>query len=413
MKQNLLEQGRGIALKVVFVVAFFSLAKGIAGFFSGSVVLLADAVHSAADALSTVLVWIGLKISQRKPNQQFPYGYYKAENLATLLIAGLIFYAGFGFIRESILKLTTVYELQIPWIAVGVAFLDAVVMFLVGSYEVKAGKRMNAQSLVADGSESKMHLFSSSVVLLGLLASWFHIPYVEGIAGIIISLFIFSIGITSAKDSILSLMDVSPDPETEKKIKKIIKGTSGVQDFGSLRLRKSGPFIFGEAKVLMQPGVQITRAHQVTEEVEGNIKLQIPQVDSFLIHIEPLAVKKVKVAVALEEDRGLKSKLNSSLSHSPFFALADLQKGKISSLVIKKNPYQKKELRAGLSVGRYLVNNRANVLLTQEIGPISFHVLDDSLVKIYQGQSGNLGETIQDFLENKLSRIYKPTTEKK
>jgi cation diffusion facilitator family transporter len=413
MEENFLKQGRGVALKIFFVVAFFSLAKGVVGFLSGSVVLLADAVHSAADAFSTVLVWIGLKISQRKPSQKFPYGYYKAENLTTLLVAGLIFYAGFELIQESILKITTIYDLRIPWIAVSVAFLDAVVMFLVGTYEVKIGRKINAQSLIADGSESRMHLFSSSVVLFGLLASWFNIPYVEGIAGIIISFFIFSVGFTSAKDSIFSLMDVSPDLEIEKKIKKVIKKAKGVENFGGLRLRKSGPYIFGEARIQVQAGIQLKKAHQIEEEIEEMIKAEVPQIDSFLTRLEPASKERIKLAIPLGEDKGLKSPLSSSLSRCPFFAFVDIQKGKISSFSVKKNPYQKKELRAGLSVGRYLINNRINCLLTQEIGPVSFHVLDDNLIKIYKGESENLAEVIQNFLDDKLSRLRQPTTEKK
>jgi len=413
MDNNVLQKGQGIALKIVFVVISFAIAKGIVGFISGSVVLLADAVHSLADAFSTILVWLGLKISRRKPNQKFPYGYYKAENLSTLLVSLLIFYAGFEIIRVSIAKLTVSTDLHIPLVAISVALLDAIVMFLVGSYEVKIGKKIHAQSLIADGSESKMHVLSSSVVLVGLLASWLHVPYVEGIAGIIISLFIFSVGIVSAKNSILSLMDVSPNPSIEKKIRKIIKQTSSIQSLDILKLRESGPFIFGEAKVQIHSEVNVTRAHRITEEIEGEIKKQIPEIDSFLIYVEPPKKKKFRLAIPVRENQLLKSRISQSFSHSPFFAFVTLEKEKITSLVIKENPYQKKTLRAGLSVGHYLIKHKVNVVLTPEIGAITFHILGDDLVQIYQVQEQSLAQVIQDFLEGKLSLLSKPTTKKK
>ena len=413
MDNNILEKGQGIALKIVFAVIAFAVAKGVVGFISGSVVLLADAVHSTADAFSTLLVWFGLKISRRKPNQQFPYGYYKAENLSTLVIAVLIFYAGFEIIQASITKLTSSATLNIPLVAMGVAFLDATVMFLIGSYEVKIGKKIHAQSLIADGSESKMHLLSSSIVLGGLLGSWFHIPYIEGIAGIIISFFIFSVGITSAKDSVLSLMDVSPNPDIEKRVRKIVKQTPAVQNLEGLRLRKSGPFVFGEAKIQLRSEVKLAKLHQLTEEIEGEIKKQIPQIDSFLIYAEPAKKEKMVVAIPVQENQVLKSKVSQSFSHAPFFAFVTLEKEKISSLVIKKNPYQKKTLRAGLSVGHYLIKQRTGLVLTPEIGPITFHILGDNLVRVYQAEGETLAQVIQNFLEGKLSRLAKPTTRKK
>lgn len=413
METKNLQKGQSIALKIVAVVFSFAAAKGIVGFFSGSVVLLADAIHSAADAFSTILVWLGLKISQRKPNEQFPYGYYKAENLSTLLVSLLIFYAGFEIIWESIFKLSHTYTLKIPAIAVGVALLDAIIMFLVGSYEVRIGRKIKAQSLIADGSESKMHLLSSSVVLLGLAASWIHIPYIEGIAGIIISFFIFSVGVTSLKDSVLSLMDVSPSPEVEKKIKNILKKIQGVKNYYNLRLRKSGPFIFGEVKILTKPEIEVARAHRITEEIEQDIKEKIPEVDSFLIHVEPLGQEKIKLALPAQDNQGLQSLLNPSLSHAPFFVFVSLRKGKIASIDFQGNPYREKTLRAGLSVGHYLLKHKVNVLLTQEIGPITFHFLGDNLVDIYRAPSGTVAKVIQMFLDHKLPLLNKPTTKKK
>ncbi len=413
METKNLQEGQKIALKIAGVVFCFALAKGLAGFFSGSVVLLADAIHSAADAFSTVLVWLGLKISQRKPNQQFPYGYYKAENLSTLLVSLLIFYAGFEIVRESIFKLSHSYDLKIPLIAISVALLDAIVMFLVGSYEVRIGKKIKAQSLIADGSESRMHLFSSSVVLLGLVASWVHLPYIEGIAGIIISFFILSVGVTSLKDSVLSLMDVSPSPDVEKKIKNILGKIQDVKSYHNLKLRKSGPFIFGEVKILIKPEIDVARAHRITEEIEQDIKGKVPQVDSFSIHVEPLEKEKINIALPVQENKGLQSLTSQSLSHSPFFAFVRIQKGNITSIDFQENPYREKTLRAGLSVGHYLLKHKVNTLLTQEIGPITFHFLGDNLVDIYKAPVGTVAEIIQMFLDHKLSLLNKPTTKKK
>ena len=142
------------------------------------------------------------------------------------------------------------------------------------------------------------------------------------------------------------------------------------------------------------------------------IKEQIPQVDSFLVYVAPSKQSKFVVAIPVQEDQLLKSKISRSFSHSRFFALVTLEKGKISSLVIKRNPYQKKTLRAGLSVSHYLIKHRVNVVLVPEIGPIAFHILGDNLIQIYQTKEGTLAQAIQDFLDKKLSLLSKPTTKK-
>ena len=325
----------------------------------------------------------------------------------------MIFYAGFEIIRESIFKLSHIYTLKIPALAIGVALLDAIVMFLAGTYEVRIGRKIKAQSLIADGSESRMHLLSSSVVLLGLVASWFHIPYIEGIAGIIISFFILSVGVTSLKDSVLSLMDVSPSPEVEKNIKNILRKISEVRNYSNLKLRKSGPFIFGEVKIFTDPEIEVARAHRITEEIEQSIKEKVPQVDSFLVHVEPLGQEKVEIAIPVQENRGLLSSLSSCLSHSPLFAFIAIRKGKITSIDFRKNPYGEKTLRTGLSVGHYLLRHKINVLLTPSIGPITFHFLGDNLINVYKTSEKTVAEAVQKFLEHQLPLLNKPTRVRK
>ncbi len=407
--ENIFKKGEKVTIEATFTVVAFAIAKSVVGFLSGSIVLMADGVHSAADSFSTFLVWIGLKISKKKPTEKFQYGYYKAENLSTLFVSGLIFYAGFEIIRGSIYKIFASYQLHIPFVAISVALLDAVVMFSVGTYEAKVGREIHAQSLIADGSESRMHLFSSSIVLLGLLSSYFKIPYIEGIAGIIVSGFILSVGLESGRDAILALMDVSPSPAVEQKIKGIIQKFSELQDFGGLRLRKSGPFIFGEVKVRMRKNINVERAHEITEKLEQEIKNKISHVDSFLINVEPLEKKKNKIIVPVSEKNGIESKISKIFSRAKFFAVLTVENDKIIDIKIKKNPYQAKQIRTGLSVAKFLLAENPDILITREIGPIAFHTLRDNLVDIYKTEGETLKQLLGLFLAGNILRLEEPT----
>ncbi len=409
---DIFEKGQRATKIAGFTTLFFALAKGVVGFFSGSVVLLADAIHSGADSFSTFLAWFGLRIAQKKPTEKFPYGYYKAESITSLLIAGLILFAGYEIIKESISKIFIVYQLNIPLIAITVAVLDAIVMFSIGNYEVRVGKKINSQSLIADGRESKMHIFSSSIVLIGLFSSWFGVLYLEGVMGILISLFIFKIGIESAKDSLFALMDVSPSKAIEEKIKKILKDISGLRDFEDLKLRKSGPFIFGEVKIKIGKSVSVKRASEISSGVEREIKKRVKMIDSFLVTISPYQTKRQKVCIPIKEDRGLDSEISDHFGRAEKFIFIELDDGKIKNYYLKENPYKEKEIRAGLEASLFVIKEKIDSVITKEMGPISLHTLRDNIVDVYNGKDRDVNTTIKSFSESKLSLLEEATREK-
>jgi len=105
--EDIFKKGQKAALVAGLATVFFAIAKAIAGFISGSIVLMADAIHSATDSFSTFFAWFGLKIAQKEPTEKFPYGFYKVENITALIVSGLIFFAGFEIIKESIVKILT------------------------------------------------------------------------------------------------------------------------------------------------------------------------------------------------------------------------------------------------------------------------------------------------------------------
>lgn len=409
---DIFKKGQKAALVAGFVTIFFAVAKAIVGFVSGSLVLMADAIHSAADSFSTFFAWFGLKIAQKEPTEKFPYGFYKVENITALIISGLILFAGFEIIKESIGKIFILGELNIPLVAVGVAVLDAIVMFFIGSYEMKVGQKINSQSLTADGRESRMHLFSSGIVLIGLFARWFGIMYLEGMMGILISLFIFKIGIESAKDSIFALMDVSPSKETEEKVKKVLESISGIRGFENLKLRKAGPFVFGEVEVKLGRGVNINRAREISDNIEKEIKKKVKSVDSLMVGVAPEIAESQKLCIPVEKEEGLDSKISAYFGRAKKFMFIELEKGEVKNFYFKDNPFLEKKVRAGLEASRLVVKEKIDSIITKEMGPISLHALRDNVVDVYQGIDGNMKELLEKFSKEKLKLLEEPTREK-
>lgn len=412
MNKSSLKRGERTALLAGTLTVIFAFLKAIVGFFSGSVVLLADAIHSGADSLSTFLAFVGLRISQKKPTERFPYGFYKAESISSLFISLLIIFAGLDILKDGIEKLFLSYKLNYPVLAVGVAFFDALVMFLVGTYEVKIGKKINSQSLISDGTESRMHIFSSSIVLIGLVSKIENIPFLEPLMGILISIFILKIGIFSTKESIYSLLDVSPNREIEGKIKEVLSNISGISGFEKLRLRKSGPFIFGEAYVKIRENLDIKRAHQISEEIERQVKEKIKEIDSFIVIPLPWKTNEKRIVVPVKENKGMDSEISNHFGRAEYFLIADIKGNKVVNWRIEKNPYLGKEIRAGLAVSKWIAGEKVEVVLTREIGMISLHFLRSNLIEVYSSYDKYAREAINNFIEGNLKVLEKPTKEK-
>jgi len=412
MSSNIFNQGQKTTLIAAGVTVFFAISKAIIGLISGSVVLLGDAVHSFADSFSSFAAWFGLKIAKKEPTEKFPYGFYKAESIAAFLISLLIIFAGYSIVRESIGKIFSQQELNIPLLAIGIAVLDAVLMFLVGSYEIKVGKKINSQSLTADGKESRMHIFSSLVVLIGLISVLLNIPYLEGVMGILVSLFVFQAGIESAKDSVFSLMDVSPDPAIEKKIKNILDKISGLADYENLKLRKSGPFVFGEVEGKIRKTVNVKKANEISKAIEKEIKSKVKTVDSFTISFRPFETKKQKICIPTKEKKELGSKISSHFGRSSYFLFVEVERGKIKGFYNKENPYKDDKVRAGLKACDFVMKEKIDSIITKEMGPISFHTLRDNIVDVYKGVDETVKKAIDNYSKGKLDFLETPTRKK-
>jgi cation diffusion facilitator family transporter len=412
-KISKLKKGERTAGIATITLLLLALVEAVIGFLSGAVILIADALHNATDSLTNFASWFGLKISQKRPTEKFPYGYYKAESLTTLLVSGFILYAAFELLLEGYSKIFTLSEISMPFQAMFMALVSLIVSYLMAKYMKKVGKEINSQLLIANSQERATHVFSSIIIFAAILLIFYRIPYVEGIITIGFSLLIFKAGIFIVKDSIFALMDVSPSKDIEDEVKKIINSIAGVEDFKNLRLRKSGPFVFGEVTVKIRKHVNVERAHEIADSIENKIKKEVGEIDSFTIHVEPYESEELKLAIPVEISKGLNSEVSEHFGRANYFIFITVNKKeeKIGSFYIKNNPYKEKSAKAGYFAADFIVKEKIDVLITKEIGGISFHTLRDNLVDIYKAKGKNVKEVVNNFIKDKLELLTEPTKE--
>ncbi|OYT56875.1 MAG: hypothetical protein B6U68_02630 [Candidatus Aenigmarchaeota archaeon ex4484_14] len=410
--KKILEKGQKAAAIAALVSFLLAVIKALVGFLSGSIALISDALHSGADLVVMLASWFGLKIAQRKPDEKFPYGYYKAESLATLFISIFIIYSSFELMKHGYERLFVLSKINIPLVALSTATISVAASFFVSRYLSSVGKKINSQLLITNARERMTDVISSLVVFIAILMTYYKVPYVEGFIAIVISVLILKVGLSSAKDSVFALMDVSPSRKKEEAIRKIIKNTEGVDELGELKLRKAGPFVFGEADVKVKKFANVSRAHEIADQIERKIKEKFKEVNAFTIHIEPYESQKHRVAIPIKKPKGLNSEVVEHFGRADYFLFVDINKKKINRFYSKPNPNKTRTVRAGLSTVHFLVKEKVDVLITKEMGEISFHSARDNLIDIYKTEGKTAKRVIENFLKNKLVKLTKHTRKK-
>jgi cation diffusion facilitator family transporter len=408
--------GRGEkAAKIGFlVVSIVGALKGLIGFFSGSVSLLAQSIDSFTDLFSLIAVYVGMHLSRKPPSERFPYGYYRFETLASIVISILILITGGGVLRESILKVLNPQLLSANIYAMAVAASSIPVLYWLSKYTERVGKQINSQALLGQAADFKADFFSSFLVLLGIGASTLGYPIVEGLVGSLISLLVIKMGATLAWQGLLVLMDAVVNPDRIMQIKEIAEGVKGVREASRIRIRRSGPLCMGEVTIGVDQRLPVDHAHRISEEVERRVKEEIPSVESLMIHIEPQEQDILRIAIPVLEDRGMTSPVTPHFGEAPYFLFIDVARESIHRWFTRHNPALELVRKRGVTISELILGEEATTLLTAEIGEGPYHILRDSFVEIYVlPERVTAEEAVKIYLNGKLERMEEASEGKK
>lgn len=347
------DAGERLAIASVLVNLVVTGLKYFLGVFSGSLALLADAVHSSADVVSSASIWAGIRLSRRK-TKRFPYGLYKVENLVALITSGLILLAGYEIVRHVLWAGERVKAARLPYAILGVVAVASILLSF-SRYELKKAKQLNSPSLEADAQHLATDLFSSCIILVGLVGTYFQVKFpLDRVAALIIAVLIAWVGIKIATAAVRVLLDASLDFKTLNTIRGIILETLQVSEINTLTGRNSGRFKFIEADVAIKVR-ELEKAHFVADQIENRIKSRVPYVDQILIHYEPIHKETKVIALPVAEDR---LHLSEHFGEAPYFLLFTLKRadGAILDESWLRNPFQMVKKGKGIKVSEWLVS---------------------------------------------------------
>ncbi len=352
-KQKVFQQKKRVAILSMTINALLAIIKLTGGFIAKSSVLIADGIHSLSDLAAAFSVFIGIIISNRK-SKAFPYGLYKVENLVAIISSFAIFLAGYEIARDVLLQKPQ--KIESFTIAVIVVVLSMIITYLFSSYEKKIGRKINSPSLIADAEHIKTDMFSSLVVLIGIIAQYFKIFWLEKAAVIVIVMFILYSGFEILKESIKVLLDASIDAQTLQKIQKLLEQEPLVVKINSITGRNSGSYIFVELDLTLATNT-LEEAHKFSDYIENKIKEQIPFVEKVIVHYQQ-GHKSIKIAILTDEQGNICSHFGACPKIHIFSKTSD---GYVEQVI--DNPVAKLQRKRGIELAKFLKEQEVSCII--------------------------------------------------
>ena len=270
------------------VLAGTAMLQAVVVAISGSVALLGDTLHNAADALTAVPLGIAFVVGRRPPTRRYTYGYGRAEDLAGIVIVVIIAASSALAAYEAITRLAHPRPVS-NLIAVAVA---AVIGFtgneLVARYRIAVGRKIGSAALVADGLHARTDGFTSLAVLLGVGGVAIGWDWADPVVGLVITVAILLVLRQAAREIYRRLMD-AVDPALVDQVEHTLRATPGVLGVGQVRLRWIGHQLRAECEVIVDPGASAVQAHQVAVNAEHNLLHALPRLAAALVHADPQA----------------------------------------------------------------------------------------------------------------------------
>lgn len=253
---------------------------------SGSVALLGDTLHNAADALTAVPLAVAFVVGRRTPTRRYTYGYGRAEDLAGVVIVLLMAASSAAAAWEAVSRLASPRPVG-NLVAVAIA---ALVGFagneLVAGYRIRIGRKIGSAALVADGLHARADGFTSLAVLLGVGGAALGWNWADPVVGLIITVAILAVLRQAAREIYRRLMD-AVDPALLDVAEQTLRDIAGVIDVGDVRLRWIGHRLRAECEIQVKADASAVEAHQVAVAAEHALLHALPRLSAALVHADP------------------------------------------------------------------------------------------------------------------------------
>lgn len=277
-----------LGLYVNLALAAAKLAGGILGH---SFALVADAVNSLSDVVTTLVVLVALRVAQRPPDVEHPYGHTRAEGIAATNVAVLIAVSALALGWEAVQRIGSTHPLPPVW-TLWIAGANAVVKEALYRYKVLVGRRTGSAAIVANAWDHRSDALCALAVLVGLaVVRWGGVAFLwaDEVAALVVVAAIVWSGVRLFRSSASELLDVQAPDEFVRAIREAASSVAGVRGVEKLWVRKSGLEYFADIHIEVDPELTVAEGHRIGHAVKDRLVGQFPALRDVLVHLEPFA----------------------------------------------------------------------------------------------------------------------------
>ena len=248
------------------------LIKGYMGVVGGSKGLIADAVHSCADLLATIVMIIGLRISGREKDEAYPYGYGKAEYIVAVVIYLFLFVVGIYILFDGAKAILEGRRVTPCLSAAWGAIFSIAINELMFRQSVCAGAQINSPSITAKAWESRSDVLSSVAVLIGIIGAKMGFHFMDPLAAIIVGVIILRVCVEQLKGAITNMMDGAPDEEGMDKVREALGCVANVSNIGEINSRELGQELALEIRLGVPENITVSQGETIKHETKRAIR---------------------------------------------------------------------------------------------------------------------------------------------
>jgi len=267
-----------------------AVAKITVGLLAGSMAVIADGIDSGSDILTSIITLITAHIVATPPDPKYPYGYKKADTVATKLLAFIIFFAGAQLAISAAGSLIHPAERDVPgMISIYVIIISIIGKQLLATYLKNVGKKVESSMLIANSKNMQSDVVISVSVLVGLAATFIlKMPILDIITAFAVSIWIMLVAFKIFMETNRELMDGIEDTEIYRTIIDTVKQVKGAQNPHRIRVRKIANLCEVTLDVEVDGKLSLNEAHDITSCIESELKRKIPRIYDVMIHTEPI-----------------------------------------------------------------------------------------------------------------------------
>ncbi len=289
-----------ISMIVNAVLSFFKIFIAIV---TGSIAILADGIDTTTDIITSLLTLIASKISSKPADESHPFGHEPAETIVTKVLSLVIIYAGAQVLKNAIQSLVLgKHIIESAQLVLWISLISMVTKYFLYRYKRSVGEEIKSSSLIADALNMRNDILTSLSVFVGMIFYLlFDITWVDPLVAIMVSLFIFKVGVQMFIETSGEFMGSSRElGEIYTNILEATKKFDHVFNPHKIRVRKSGYVYFVEMHIEVDEKMTIKEANDIASKLEKELKRINPYIKDVIIHVEPLGNKE-KEGYGLDE----------------------------------------------------------------------------------------------------------------